>query len=38
MTFLFAFWSVFMNWITKLIESEMNFTQEVEVFYEIKLP
>ena len=27
-----------MNWITKLIESEMNFVQEVKVFYEIKLP
>ena len=38
MIFLFAFWSVFMNWITKLIESEMNFVQEVKVFYEIKLP
>lgn len=27
-----------MNWITKLTESEMNFAQEVEVIYEIKLP
>lgn len=27
-----------MNWIAKLMESEMNFAQEVEVFYEIKLP
>lgn len=27
-----------MNCITKLIESEMNFAQEVEVFYEIELP
>lgn len=27
-----------MNWITKLIESEMNFAQEVEVFYGIELP